>query len=124
MCFSVLCRIQLWADCLGVPYSAQTIKHQSWKAVYSQHFQRLILHLVAHLESVELYVTNAIKKGADFDWIRSVGCSLHYQGKEEGIANGVTWISIPWCCKQKNQLMNEASRQKVIEMKFQILSHQ
>ena len=36
--FSILCRIQLWADSLGVSYSAQTIKHLSWKAVCSQHF--------------------------------------------------------------------------------------
>ena len=83
-----------------------------------------VMSKVARLESVELYVTNAIKKGVDFDWIRSAGCSLHYQGKEEGIVSGVTRISIPWCCKQKNQLMNEDSRQKVIKMKFQILSHQ
>ena len=31
--FSFMCRAQLWADCLGVPYSAQT-----WKVVCSQHF--------------------------------------------------------------------------------------
>jgi len=36
--FSILCRTQLWADSLGVPYSVQTIKHLSWKAVCSQHF--------------------------------------------------------------------------------------
>jgi len=39
-----------------------------------------VMSMVAHLESVELYVTDAIKKGVDFDWIRSVGCSLHYHG--------------------------------------------
>ena len=31
--FSFMCRAELWADCLGVPYSAQT-----WKVVCSQHF--------------------------------------------------------------------------------------
>jgi hypothetical protein len=31
--FSFMCRSQLWADSLGVPYSAQT-----WKVVCSQHF--------------------------------------------------------------------------------------
>jgi len=31
--FSFTCRAQLWADSLGVPYSAQT-----WKVVCSQHF--------------------------------------------------------------------------------------
>jgi len=29
-----------------------------------------VMSMVAHLESVELYVTDAIKKGDDFDWIR------------------------------------------------------
>jgi hypothetical protein len=78
--------------------------------------------VVANLESVELYVTDAIKKGVDFDWIRSAGFSLHYQGIEDGIVRGVTRISIPWWCKQKNQ-SNKASRQ-VLKRKFQISSHQ
>ena len=72
---------------------------------------------------MELYVTDAIKKGVDFDWIRSSG-SLHYQEIEDGIVRGVTRISIPWWCKQKNQKENKASRQKVLKRKFQILSHQ
>ena len=54
-----------------------------------------VMSMVAHLESVELYVTDAIKKGVDFDWIRSSGCSLHYQEIEDGIVRGVTRISIP-----------------------------
>jgi len=83
-----------------------------------------VMSMVAQLESVELYVTDALKKGVDFDWIRSAGCSLHYQGLEEGTVRGVTGISIPWWCKQKNQSMNRASRQKVLKRKFQILSHQ
>jgi len=83
-----------------------------------------VMSMVAHLESVESYVTDAIKKGVDFDWIRSAGCSLHYQGIEDGIVRGVTRISIPWWCKQKNRSMNRASRQKVLKRKFQILSHQ
>jgi len=41
-----------------------------------------VMSKVAHLESVELYVTYAIKKGVDFDWISLAGCSLHYQGIE------------------------------------------
>jgi len=36
----------------------------------------------------------------------------------------VTSISNPWWCKQKNQSMNKATRQKVLKIKFQILSHQ
>ena len=81
-----------------------------------------VMSLVAHLESVELYVTDAIEKGVDFDWIRSAGCSLHYQGIEDGIVRGVT--KIPWWYKHKNQSMNKASRQKALKRKFQILSHQ
>jgi len=82
-----------------------------------------VLSKVAHLESIELYMTRAIKKEVDCGWIRLVG-SLHYQGVEGGIVRCVTRISIPWWCKQKNQSMNRASRQKVIKRKFKILSHQ
>jgi len=81
-----------------------------------------VTSMVAHLESVELYVTDAIKKGVNFDWIRSAGWSLHYQGIEDRIVSGVTRISVPWWCKQKNESMNKASRQ-VLKRKFQILSH-
>jgi len=49
-----------------------------------------VMSMVADLKSVELYVTNAIKKGVDFDWIRSAGCFLDYQGIEDGIVRGVT----------------------------------
>jgi hypothetical protein len=56
---------------------------------------------VAHLSSVEQRVTAAIKNCVDFDWIRSTGCSLHYQVLVDGIVSGVTKISIPWWCKQK-----------------------
>ena len=75
-----------------------------------------MMSMVAHLESVELCVTDAIKKGVDFDWIRSAG-SLHYLGIEDGIVRGVTRISIPWWWKQKNRSMNKASRQKVLTFK-------
>jgi len=51
-----------------------------------------VMSLVGHLESVELYVRDAIKKGVDFDCIRSACCSLHYQGIEDGIVTGVTRI--------------------------------
>ena len=67
-----------------------------------------VLSMVAHLESVELYVTDAIKKGVEFDWIRSACCSLHCQGIEDGIVRRVTRISFSWWCKQKNQLMSNA----------------
>ena len=36
--FSFVCKAELWAGSLGVPYSLQTIKHFSWKVVCSQHF--------------------------------------------------------------------------------------
>ena len=51
-----------------------------------------VMSLVGHLESVELYVRDAIKEGVDFDCIRSAGCSLHCQGIEDGIVTGVTRI--------------------------------
>jgi hypothetical protein len=44
-----------------------------------------VMSMAAHFDSVELYVTDAIKKGIDFDWIRSAVCSLNYQGIEDGI---------------------------------------
>jgi hypothetical protein len=46
-----------------------------------------------------MYVTNAIKKGVDFDWIMSAGFSLHYQALEDGTVRGVRRISVPWWCK-------------------------
>ena len=36
--FSSVCRAQLWADSLGVLFSAQIIKQLSWMVVCSQHF--------------------------------------------------------------------------------------
>jgi len=51
-----------------------------------------VMSMVAHLDSVELYVTDAIMKLVGFDWIRSAGCSLHYQGLEDGIVTGATRI--------------------------------
>jgi hypothetical protein len=83
-----------------------------------------VMSMVAHLDSIELHVTDAINKGVDFDWIRSAGCSLHHQGIADGIVRGVTRISILWWCKKKNQLMKKATRQKVLKRKIQILSHQ
>jgi hypothetical protein len=71
-----------------------------------------------------LHVTDAIKKEVDFDWIRSAGCSPHYQGIVDGIVRGVTRISVPWWCKKKNQMMKKTTRQKVLKRKNQILSHQ
>ena len=83
-----------------------------------------VMSMVAHLDSVELYVTDAIKKGVVFDWIRSAGCSLHCQRNEDGIMRGVIRISVAWWCEEKNRSMNKATRQKVLKRKFQILSHQ
>jgi hypothetical protein len=34
---------------------------------------------VAHLETVEYCITDAIKESVNFEWIRLTGCSLHYQ---------------------------------------------
>jgi hypothetical protein len=82
------------------------------------------MSMVAHFDSVELYVTDAVKKGVDCEWIRSAGCSLHYQRIEDGIVRVVTGIAIPWWCKKKNQLMNKATRQKVLKRKYQVESHQ
>jgi hypothetical protein len=79
--------------------------------------------LVAHLDSVELHVTDAINKGADFDRM-SAGCSPHYQGIVDGIVRGVTRISIPWWCKKQNQLRKETARQKAFQRKTKILLHQ
>jgi len=58
-----------------------------------------VMSMLAQLESVELYITDAIKKGVEFNWIRSAGYSLHYQGIEDGSVRGVTRILIPWWCK-------------------------
>jgi hypothetical protein len=83
-----------------------------------------VMSMVSHLDSVESHVTDAIKKGVDFDWIRSAGCSLHYQGIVDGIVRGVSRISIPWWCKKQNQLRKETARQKAFQGKNKILSHQ
>jgi hypothetical protein len=71
-------------------------------------------------ESVDLYVTDAVKKGVDFDWIRSADSSFHCQGRENGIVRVVTRISVPWWCKRKNQSVNEATRLQAIKRKLQI----
>ena len=49
-----------------------------------------VMSKVGPLESVELVATDSIKKGVDFDWIRSACCSCHYQVIEDGIVRGVT----------------------------------
>jgi hypothetical protein len=79
---------------------------------------------VAHLSSVKQCITVAIKNSVNFDWIRSTGCSLHYQGLVDGIVSGVIKISIPWWCKQRNRLVIEAVRQRATKKKIKILSHQ
>jgi hypothetical protein len=62
-----------------------------------------VMSEVGHFNSIELHLANSIRTSVDFDWIRLTGCSLHYQGLEEGIVTGVTRILIPWWCKWKNQ---------------------
>jgi hypothetical protein len=39
----------------------------------------LMESMMAHLNSVEQYITAAIKNSTDFEWIRCTGCSLHHQ---------------------------------------------
>ena len=62
-----------------------------------------VMSKVAHLETVELYVTDGIKKGVVFEWIRPADCFLHCQGVQDGIVRCVRRISIAWWCKQKNE---------------------
>ena len=58
--FSCMCRAQLWAESLGVPYSAEM-----WKVVCSQHFSesdftspecirlnRMVVPTVAHISAI------------------------------------------------------------------------
>jgi len=73
-----------------------------------------LISMVAHLDSVELYVTVAIKKGVVFDRNRSSGCPLQYQGIEDGIVRGVIRISVPWWCQAKNRSMNKATMEKLL----------
>jgi hypothetical protein len=79
---------------------------------------------VAHLISVEQRIRVSIKNNADFDWIRSICCSLHYQVLVDDIVSGATKISIPWWRKRKNQLVIETVRQRAIKRKMDILLHQ
>ena len=78
---------------------------------------------VAHTYSVEEKITAAIKNTVDFGWIQSSGCSLHHQEIVDGIARGVTRISIPWWCKRKNRSLMQESRQRARKRKMKILSH-
>jgi hypothetical protein len=54
-----------------------------------------VMSEVGHFKSVELHVANAIRTSVDFDWTRLTGCSLHYEGLEEGIVTGGARIFIP-----------------------------
>lgn len=54
---------------------------------------------VAHLQMVQLCITDAIKERVNFDCIRLTGCSLHYQGIKVETVMSVIRISIPWKCK-------------------------
>ena len=54
---------------------------------------------VAHMGSVELKMTVAIKKTVDFWLVGSSGCSLHSQKIVDGIMRDITRIANPWWCK-------------------------
>ena len=54
---------------------------------------------VAHMGSVEVRMTVAIKEIVDFEWIGSSGCSLHSQKIVDGIVKVITRIALPWWCK-------------------------
>ena len=79
---------------------------------------------VAHLDTVESCITNAIKESVNFEWIRLTGCPLHHQRIEDEIVRSVTRISIPWWCKRKNESLGKATRWKALKRKVQVLSHQ
>jgi hypothetical protein len=69
---------------------------------------------VTNLNSVEQCITTAIKDSVDFEWIRSVSCSLH-QTIVFRLMGGITRTFIPCWCKQKktkNRLMSEWARQR------------
>jgi hypothetical protein len=46
-----------------------------------------VMSKVADLETVELYVTDGIKLGVFFDWLRSADYFLHCQGVQDGHCN-------------------------------------
>ena len=79
---------------------------------------------MAHLDTVNSSITSAIMESVSFDWIRLTGGPLNHQRTEDEIVRNVTKISIPWWCKQKNESLGEATRQKAVKRKLQILSHQ
>jgi hypothetical protein len=70
---------------------------------------------VAYLETVESVSHMPLRR----DWFRLTH-SLHYQRLEDEIVRGVTRISVPWCCKRKNESLAEATRQMSIKRKLQI----
>jgi len=79
---------------------------------------------VAYLDTVKSCITSAIKESVSFDWIRLTGCPLNHQRIENEIGKNVTKISFPWWYKRKNESLGEATRQKAVKRKFQILFHQ
>jgi len=83
----------------------------------------MILEL-AHLDTVKCCITSAIKQSFSFDCIMLTGCPLHHQRTEDEIVRSVTRISIPRWCKWKNESLGEATGQKAVKRKLQILSHQ
>jgi hypothetical protein len=80
-----------------------------------------ILVSFLHGSVVEFCITVAIKESVNIDWIRLTGCSLHYQRIEDEIVRGITTVSIPWWWKWKNESLGEATRQKALKRKLQIL---
>jgi hypothetical protein len=109
-------------------YTEQSLTYPSEKLVETVGTSVNLLEVmkaeVAHLNTVEQYITTAIKNSVDFDWIRSTGCSLHHKRLVDGIVRGITRICIPWWCRRKNRLMTEAARHRVTKRKIKILAHQ
>ena len=80
-----------------------------------------VISEVAHLDTVKSCITVA---SVSFHWIRMTGFPLHHQRIEDEIVRSVKKISFPWWCKRKNESVDEATRQKAVKRKLQILSHQ
>ena len=47
---------------------------------------------VAHLDTVESCITDAVKESVNIEWIRLTGCPLHHQRIEDKIVRSVTRI--------------------------------
>lgn len=65
---------------------------------------------IAQTHSVEEKIITAINNTIDFGWIWSSGCLLHHQEIVDGIARGVTRITI-LCVVQANKQVTDGSNQ-------------